>query len=1001
MANLKIICLLFIFEGFGVSLPAQEIERFNTFTYNVNEGLLQSHVDDLAFDKNNFGWLSFANGIQKFDGEHFTDVPIQPGLPDDRNVQFFTDKERNLWISHSHGVSRYESSGNSFIEVYKNRLGPAIPSLIFGEDDGIIYFFTSEGNIIGIHGQSGELVSHVQTGFKNYITAFQNGLKNTNIINHRIGFLVDSCLVLWDLKENKLLYTTKKIHDIIFYFLHLKNESEIMYYTQSPEKNLHIYNYNFIQNRPTLIAITANDKQKPFRSCAFRWNDRKLLTIFNHLYTTDSLYSQYTSEIVNLQNEPVSGNAVINDIKEDNYGNLYLLTVNEGIRKINRNNYKIKYYGTSKKENNFIISLCIDKQENRILAGAYGGGLLVFDTLQHLVKHINKFQGVNSGFSPSGIIKIHKDDYLLLCWGEQKIWRVTNNFSTFTPFSFANKEKAEDNMINYYGNFIFQNERNALFQTNNSFYKIDPSKPAVYKYYLGNDISYGAILYKNTIASMAKNALIFIDTATFGITRKAPFKYISFARCIEKDRNNNIYIGSDNGLYKVDENGKLLMHLDKASGMPDECIYAIVCDNEGQIWCSTNKGIIKLQNDGSKLLLTKQDGLQENEFNNNIAALADDGEIFFGGVNGVNSFYPSAIGTTEDKINLLVTGIKINNREVKRDSAAWNIKELDLPYNQSSLAFDFIAMASNNPGQYIYQYKMKGVDNEWIQNNGLQTVRYYLSPGTYTFQVFASRFFDKNAQAMKEIYIKIHPPFWKAWWFLSGLLFLLIAILAYGINRYNRTQYKRQLSVFEGENKMRMERERISRDLHDNIGSYANAVLYNTELLGEENNEASRTELIRDLRFASKDIITSLRETVWALKQDNYSAEDCLVRIRNFIQLFTRYYHDIQFKVEGDVPKEKILQYDKALHLVRIVQEAVSNAIRHADAKNISIFSSPDNGNWKLVVTDDGIGFDYKEKKELLQGNGLDNMSQRAADAGLLFTINSVKGEGSVITIIG
>jgi signal transduction histidine kinase len=199
---------------------------------------------------------------------------------------------------------------------------------------------------------------------------------------------------------------------------------------------------------------------------------------------------------------------------------------------------------------------------------------------------------------------------------------------------------------------------------------------------------------------------------------------------------------------------------------------------------------------------------------------------------------------------------------------------------------------------------------------------------------------------------------------------------------------------------MRLERERISRDLHDNIGAYANAVLYNTELLQQQDDTEKKNDIISDLHFASKDIITSLRETVWALKKDNYSAADCLIRIRNFIQPFTRYYHHIIFKVEGEAPPNLILQHDKALHLVRIVQEAVSNAIKHAGAKNISILSEVGNECWKLSVTDDGKGFDVEEKKQLQSGNGLGNMEERAASAGVVFSIESKENQGTVVTII-
>jgi len=338
---------------------------------------------------------------------------------------------------------------------------------------------------------------------------------------------------------------------------------------------------------------------------------------------------------------------------------------------------------------------------------------------------------------------------------------------------------------------------------------------------------------------------------------------------------------------------------------------------------------------------------------------------------------------------------------VLKDTAAWNITDINLPYQQNTLAFDFIAMAGNNPDHYIYQYKMENIDKEWIQNEDMQTVRYFLPPGEYVFKITASRFFDKDAKAMKQIRIVINPPFWKTWWFFTGIAVLSFSLIAYAVYRYSRRKYLKKLGQLENDHKIQLERERISRDLHDSVGAYANAVLYNTELLQQEAAINERNALMDDLKFASKDIITSLRETVWALKKENYSAEDCLLRIKNFIQPLARYYPKIDFKVEGQAPAVKSLHYTKALNVVRIVQEAVTNAIKHAAPANIIVGSGEKQGRWELTISDDGKSFDYDKKGLTETGNGLKNMKQRAADSGFELDIHTKEdGMGTTISIL-
>ncbi len=554
--------------------------------------------------------------------------------------------------------------------------------------------------------------------------------------------------------------------------------------------------------------------------------------------------------------------------------------------------------------------------------------------------------------------------------------------------------------IHYFGNSLSQNQESAIIQTQGKIFKTNFTDNVVYEYEVSTAYIMGGLLYNNFIITHGNDELIFLDAATLSVTKRVPFKNTGNVRCFALDAANNIFIGSNNGIYKIDESGNILEHLTKKNGLPDDCIYAMLFDSVNDLWCSTNKGIFKMGKDKNIFLLKKEDGLQENEFNTNVAAKADDGEMFFGGVNGVSSFYPAAINNIKDSVNLLCTQIKINNKEAFTDTAAWNIKDIDLPYTQNLLSFDFVAMGNNNPDQYIYQYKMDGIDEQWLQNEGLQTIRYFLPPGKYVFKIFASRFFDKNAKPLKEISITIHPPFWKSWWFLTGLFLIFTIALGVGIGYYNKTKYNKKIADIENEYKIQTERGRISRDLHDSIGAYANAVLYKTELLENEINAVERVDLMNDLKFASKDIITSLRETVWALKKEIYSGEECLVRVRNFVQPLARFYSHILFKIEGEAPADTQFHYTKALNLVRIIQEAISNSIKHAQAKNIVVTSNIENNKWKLTIHDDGKGFDYEAAKILETGNGLHNMQLRAFEAGFDFTIETAIDGNTLITIL-
>lgn len=996
MRNYKVILSLVLLTQCCIT-KGQNIERFNTFSYSVNEGLLQSTIGDIAYDKNNFCWISFPNGIQKFDGREFAIVPIQPGLPDDKFTKFFRCSNGDLLISHSRGISKYEIGSNRFIQVYAHAAEMKTAHFI-GEDEHIVYFYTVEGNIIGLNLRGFTLSSNTRTGLPDHSsnTDFSPSF-SSNIIDHKITIGIKDILYCWDLEKKQLIARSAPIKLISAYFLRMRSGNEVLYFDYITNNALQLYNFGSMTSRPMIVK--GKDDQSIGRCIILPWQNKTLISFNERIYEFDSAKLSLGSEIVNFQNQPIRG--TISKIIEDNFGNLCLSTVTSGIKKIIKNNYPVRYYGTLKKDdNNNIISVFPDKKNNRILAGTSGNGLLVFDTLQRLIKHIPSMPGDSLLAHFNCIIKDNKGNYLLFCNSNDKLWILSADLSRVSQFPISSVSDPKVS-IDYFGNPLYQDERTAVTQSQGRLYRTSFTDNTCTEYEFTSSYAMSGLYYHGTIISHANDELIYLDPVTFKELKKIPFKNTGYVRCFAKDAAGNIFMGSNKGIFKVDSTGKILSHLTKEKGLPDECIYAMAFDESGSLWCSSNKGIFKVNiADNSILQLTKDDGLQENEFNTNAVAKTADGEVFFGGVNGVSSFYPGAISSFDEKINLLLTKIKINNEEAFKDTAVWNIEKINLPYHQNSLAFDFIAMASNNPGQYIYQYKMEDIDDEWIQNDGLQTVRYLLPPGKYIFKIYASRFFDKDAVPMKSIHITIHPPFWKTWWFITATILLLIAALAYGINSYNKRKYRKKLMELESEHKIQLERERISRDLHDSIGAYANAVLYNTELLQKEEDSIERNELMNDLKFASKDIITSLRETIWALKKDNYSAEDCLIRIKNFIQPLSRYYPDIRFAVEGEVPAKKELHYTHALNVVRIVQEAVTNAIKHGEAKSIKIISKEAEGRWKLEITNDGKGFDHNELKETDKGNGLQNMKQRAEESGFDISIESGEDKRTSIGIL-
>jgi two-component system, NarL family, sensor kinase len=236
-----------------------------------------------------------------------------------------------------------------------------------------------------------------------------------------------------------------------------------------------------------------------------------------------------------------------------------------------------------------------------------------------------------------------------------------------------------------------------------------------------------------------------------------------------------------------------------------------------------------------------------------------------------------------------------------------------------------------------------------------------------------------------------------------GIIVLLLSIFfAYQFKKYKQNQkiiaeqkkIQNDLAVKDAEEK---ERKRIAAELHDNLGVQANAILHNSTMLNlhEKNNKA----LIADLQETAKEMLLNLRETLWAMKTTDVPARDLWLRIINFMKQMGRHYTSINFIIEGEVPNPLIIASSQALQIVLIIQESVNNSVKHANANTIAIKSIIEDKGWKIILADDGKGFEIEEAKNKIDSYGLANMLQRAKEGGFEYDIKSALGKGTATSL--
>jgi signal transduction histidine kinase/DNA-binding response OmpR family regulator/streptogramin lyase len=289
-------------------------------------------------------------------------------------------------------------------------------------------------------------------------------------------------------------------------------------------------------------------------------------------------------------------------------------------------------------------------------------------------------------------------------------------------------------------------------------------------------------------------------THYFDAEEKTPDLRVLFA-----DSKGRIWVGQK-GLYLLDATRDRFRPFAPAAGLSGEFIKGITEDELGYLWIATSNGLTSMNPEtGSSTRYNTGDGLQALEFEANAFLRTKDGEMFFGGINGFNYFYPRTIRANPFVPPVYITGFQLSNRKVlpgdKNSLLQQDItltKEVRLSYRQSTISFNFSALNYTTPENNQYAYKLDGLDKDWNyvgrENKAVYT---NLAPGEYVFRVKASNNDGVWNQDGAAIRVVITPPFWKTGWFT----FLLAAAGLAGLYAFYRVRTQLKLKEMEARKK--------------------------------------------------------------------------------------------------------------------------------------------------------------------------------------------------------
>ncbi|MBF0382475.1 MAG: response regulator, partial [Magnetococcales bacterium] len=247
------------------------------------------------------------------------------------------------------------------------------------------------------------------------------------------------------------------------------------------------------------------------------------------------------------------------------------------------------------------------------------------------------------------------------------------------------------------------------------------------------------------------------------------------------DSRNNFWVCTDRGLNKFDKKTGTFKRFTKEQGFEAKIVHNVLEDNSGHLWLGTNIGLVQFDIETQKVLkvYTQDDGLHSHDFFPTARGRTLDGELWFGGFNGLNRFYPEQLKENRVTPQIYLTSFKQEGEEVHLNKAFELVTTINLDWQKNFFEFEYVAMNFTNSVKNQYQYFLDGYDKQWYHADNKRFGRYSSLPGgTYVLRIKGSNndgFWSRTDQEVA-ITINVSSPPWQRWW--AYLIYLVAAVTA-------------------------------------------------------------------------------------------------------------------------------------------------------------------------------------------------------------------------------
>jgi ligand-binding sensor domain-containing protein len=885
--------LYLILTLFFARVRAQE---YNYIHYDTRDGLAGSTVYHMCQDKKGYIWFATDNGVSMFDGKVFRNFTTEDGLTDNEVLYIDSDGKGRVWMMPFNKTVCYYYEG----KIHNNRNDSSLKKISFssyGLTSKVnkldeIYFLTSNG--IFLYKHSGELKQ--VANYKQLAEKYSLEVTDFAPLN-----------IYYAYPYEMLLYNRHSLFMI-------KDDTTV--YVKEVTSNPSLKPNFFSVDRNLNLMYPDSSVPNSITSGLHISHHRTIYTTIQGAWMLDTL-----GRVIG---RPFLAGKKVSNALEDSEGNIWFSTIGEGVFRLTSTSMKTF---TTHQE-----AFCIEKAGNRIYAGYADGSVQVVKDL-HVEKEYHFFpKYYKSHFkrlytmktAPSGVIYLGFDSYIA---------RLEKGKLLYAP---VRPIKSID----------IVDDQTLVVSTNHNTVRLNSSNLTVIDT-IWEDRGTKVIYHNSHYYIGTLDGLMIIDSNGNAI-KAGKNNPLLEKRIVDmcKMPDGSFWIAtSDNGVLLF-KNGQVDTVINTKNGLGSNICKSIFLKDQF-LWVGTNKGVNKIDVHTKKVLLhySVSDGLASDDIN---AIYADDEKIWVCSPEGLTYFTEKDIsGRSVCRLDL--TGIYVSNKKITTQSS------IQLPYNDNNISFEYTAISFKSAGDITYHYKLTGLDKDWKETK-LTTLSYpSLPPGDYEFQLHATNKFGTQSETIRTAF-SIAAPFWKTWWFWTGIILLALATIWYIFRlRYRRIQQRvREKNRIE---KKMAELEQASLRAQMNPHFIFNCLNSIQHLMLKNDTEQTNRYVI-----AFGDLI---RQTLYNSGKLNISITDEVRYLTNYLELEKlRFSSSFSYNIHLD----KNILADDTLIPSMMLQPFAENAIRHGirykeDSSGlIKIEIWKDKQYINLSVEDNGIGREAARK---------------------------------------